>query len=140
MSTTAYPEDTPAPTRKLERSAGVQRLLAQFRPRLRDPIPRNELRAEGVLALAFLLTAAPLAALAPRQGSHSLWLIVLFIVIYAITSRVEFDLGAGYCVPSQIVLVPMLFALPAAWVPLLVAGALFGGRLMSFLKGERHPV
>ncbi|HTX31259.1 MAG TPA: HD-GYP domain-containing protein [Solirubrobacteraceae bacterium] len=123
----------------LERSAGFQRLLAQFRPRLREPLGRDELRAEGILAFAFLLTAVPLAVLAPHHGHTSLLLVVLFVVVYSVTSKVEFDLGSGYCVPTQVVLVPMLFVLPAAWVPLLVAVASVAGGLTSFLRRQRHP-
>jgi HD-GYP domain-containing protein (c-di-GMP phosphodiesterase class II) len=139
MSTTAYREEVKAPQAALERSAGVQRLLAQFRPRLQQPLAGNELRAEGILAVAFLLTAVPLAILGPQRGSHSPWLIGLLVLVYALTSKVEFDVGSGYCVPSQIVLVPMLFTLPAAWVPLIVASALFVARGASFAKGDRHP-
>jgi HD-GYP domain-containing protein (c-di-GMP phosphodiesterase class II) len=139
MSTTTYEEDVEAPQLALDRSAGLERLLAQFRPRLREPMPRDELRAEGILALAFLLAAVPLAIFAPQHGSHSPLLIAVFLIVYSITANVEFDLGAGYCVPTQVVVVPMLFALPAAWAPLLVAFALVVGRLLSFLRGERHP-
>jgi HD-GYP domain-containing protein (c-di-GMP phosphodiesterase class II) len=140
MSTTTYREDTQGPQLKLDRSAGLERLLSQFRPRLREPMPKDELRAEGVLAVAFLLVAVPLAFLAPSHGSHSLLLIFLFAVVYSITVNVEFDLGAGYCVPTQVVLVPMLFALPAGWVPLLVAFVPILSRLPDLLRGERHPV
>ena len=138
MSATVYREDMEAPKAAPERSAAVQQLLAQFRPRLREPMPKDELRAEGILACAFLLqryrwpssrriTAATRVLLMPlprRLRDHD---------------EVEFDLGSGYCVPTQVVLVPMLFALPAAWVPLMIAVALVVGRAGSFARGERHP-
>jgi HD-GYP domain-containing protein (c-di-GMP phosphodiesterase class II) len=139
MSTTTYQDGVEGPELALDRSAGIERLLAQFRPRLREPMPKEELRGEGILALAFLLLAVPFALLAPHHGSPSALLVVLFLVVYAITTKVEFDLGAGYCLPTQIVLVPMLFALPPGWVPLLVALGSIAGRLPSFLRGERHP-
>ena len=139
MTTSAYREETP-PRPRPERSAGVERLLSQFRPRLREPMPRNELRAESVLAIGFLLVALPLALLAPPRGSHSLLVILLFAAVYAVTVNVEFDLGSGYCVPTQIVLVPMLFALPAAWVPLLVALVPILSRIRHHVRGERHPL
>ena len=37
---------------------------------------------------------------------------MLFVVLYAAVSRVEFEVGIGSAVPTQLVLVPMLFALP----------------------------
>jgi hypothetical protein len=47
--------------------------------------------------------------------------ILLFIVLYAVVSRVEFEIGTGSVVPTQLVLVPMLFALPIGLVPAAVA-------------------
>lgn len=139
MSTTTYEEDVEAPRGALERSAGFQRLLAQFRPRLHEPLAPDELRAEGILACAFLLAAVPLAILAPAHGGVSPLTVVLFVVVYSITANIEFDIGSGYSVPTQIVLVPMLFAVPPGWVPLLVALAYVGGGMFSFLRGQRHP-
>jgi HD-GYP domain-containing protein (c-di-GMP phosphodiesterase class II) len=127
------------PREALERSAGVQRLLAEFRPRLAKPMAPAERRAEGVVALAFLAVAVPMAVFSPHAGSHSSLLAGLFVFLYAITSRVEFDVGAGYGVPTQLVLIPMLCALPPGWVPLLVAGGFVIGKLPSFWTGSRHP-
>src|SRR5436305_4303500 len=138
MSTPTYQENVDAQL-AMDRSAGLERLLAQFRPRLGERMPKDEFQAEGILALTFLFAAVPLAILAPQHGQHSVLLVALYLVVYAITTRVEFDLGSGYCIPTQIVLVPMLFALPAAWAPLLVAFAVMAGRLPSILRGERHP-
>ena len=123
----------------LERSAGVQRLLEQFRPSLGERMPRRELRAEAVVALAFLAAALPLALALPGHGERSLAVVALFVALYAVTSRIEFDVGAGYGVPTQLVLIPMLYALPPGWVPLLVAGAWVAGKLPSYLSGSRTP-
>ena len=37
--------------------------------------------------------------------------------MYALVARIEFPVGAGYVVPTQLVLVPMLLVLPPAAVP-----------------------
>jgi putative nucleotidyltransferase with HDIG domain len=50
--------------------------------------------------------------------------VALFVVLYAFVSRVEFEIGTGSAVPTQLILVPMLFALPIGIVPAAVAGAL----------------
>ena len=77
-----------------ERSAGVQRLLAQFRPRLAEPMQSQELRAEAIVALAFLIVAVPLAALGAAHGSRSLVVVLVFVVVMmALTSAL--DLGFG---------------------------------------------
>jgi HD-GYP domain-containing protein (c-di-GMP phosphodiesterase class II) len=127
------------PREALERSAGVQRLLAQFRPRLAKPMATRERRAEGIVALVFLAVAVPMALLSPDRSDQSPAVAALFVAIYAVTTRVEFDVGAGYGVPTQLVLIPMLYALPAGWVPLLVAGGWVLGKLPSFWTGSRHP-
>ena len=43
------------------------------------------------------------------------------MIVVAAIGGVRFDIGAGFTVPTQAVFVPMLFALPVALVPLLVA-------------------
>src|SRR5437588_7798610 len=120
-------------------SASLRRLMSQFRRRRAGPMPGREFRAEAILAGAFLLVSVPLALAAPQHGSRSAGIVLLFVVLYAVTSRIEFDVGAGYGVPIQLVLVPMLFVLPAGWVPLVVAGSVVLGALPSVLAGTRHP-
>lgn len=102
-------------------------------------MPRSELRAEIIVALMLMTVAVPLAALAPGRGSRSATTVAFFVLLYAITSWVEFDVGSGYGVPNQLVLVPMLYALPPGWVPLVLAGSFAVGKLPSILGGTRHP-
>ncbi|MGA2927602.1 MAG: HD-GYP domain-containing protein [Solirubrobacteraceae bacterium] len=123
----------------LERSVGVQRLLSQFRPRLGERMPSSELRAEAIAASAFVIAAGALTCLTPAPGRHSPAVVVMFLLLYAAASRIEFDVGAGYCVPTQLVLIPMLYALPAGWVPLVVASAWVLGKVPTFLSGNRYP-
>jgi HD-GYP domain-containing protein (c-di-GMP phosphodiesterase class II) len=99
----------------------------------------KEFRAEGLVALTFLLGAIPLAIVAPGRGSRSAAVILLFVALYAAVARIEFDVGSGYGVPTQLVLVPMLYALPPGYVPLLVAGGLVLGMLPQMLQGGRYP-
>jgi HD-GYP domain-containing protein (c-di-GMP phosphodiesterase class II) len=138
MATASNRKQSP-PRVALERSAGVQRLLSQARPRPGERMASRQLYAEGVVALAFLLAAVPLALLSPEHGSRSPAVVVLFVGLYALMSRIEFDVGSGYGFPSQLVLVPMLFAVPPGWVPLLVACGFIVGKLPSFLDETRHP-
>src|SRR5262249_52993516 len=49
-------------------------------------------------------------------------------------SRVEFEVGSGVAFPTEIVLVPMLFVLPAPIVPLAVAVGLVLGQLPDYLR------
>ncbi|HEX4679246.1 MAG TPA: HD-GYP domain-containing protein [Gaiellaceae bacterium] len=70
-------------------------------------------------AEALGVTAAAVATVAFLSGgpAFSLARLVFFVVLYAVVSRVEFEIGAGLAIPTQIVLVPMMFALPIGLVP-----------------------
>ena len=59
-------------------------------------------------------------------------------MLYAIVSRIEFPIGAGYVVPSYLVLVPMLVLLPPGLVPLLVAAGLMLGALGQWVGRPRQ--
>jgi HD-GYP domain-containing protein (c-di-GMP phosphodiesterase class II) len=123
-----------------ETTAAVQRLLSEGRPTWATRMSGRELRAEALVAVAFLLVATPLAIFAPHTGSHSPGVIVLFVVLYGAMSTIEFDVGAGYGQATQLVLIPMLFAVPPGAVPLLVAAGYVLGRLPSYIRGTRAPV
>ena len=62
---------------------------------------------------------------------------VALVALYTLVSRVEFPVGAGYVVPTQLVLVPMLVLLPPATVPLLVAAGLVLARLSDLAAPPR---
>ena len=64
---------------------------------------------------------------------------VLYVVGVAAIGHVRFEIGAGFTVPTQVVFVPMLFALPVSLVPLLVVLALALGMVPAILSG-RVPV
>ncbi len=87
---------------------------------------RLELRARRIFAAWGLLvgTAALATAILLDQGpALSLWRVAFFAALYALVSRVEFEVGNGAAIPTQLVLVPMLFELPLGVVPATVAAA-----------------
>ena len=51
----------------------------------------------------------------------------MYVAAYAFVSRIEFEVGTGAAIPTEVVLVPMLFALPVGVVPGMVALALLVG-------------
>ncbi len=95
--------------------------------------------AVGVLGGGFLVTAILLAAFVPTQRSPSLLAVAALIVAYGFVSRIEFELGSGSLVPTELLLVPMLFVLPLGWVPLAVAAAYVGGSVVDAARGRIHP-
>jgi HD-GYP domain-containing protein (c-di-GMP phosphodiesterase class II) len=85
---------------------------------------RSARRTDLVLSLwglASLVVLGACALLAHGGTSFSPLWAVLFVVLYAAASHVEFEVGTGVAVPIELVLVPMLFALPLWFVPLGVA-------------------
>jgi HD-GYP domain-containing protein (c-di-GMP phosphodiesterase class II) len=99
--------------------------------------PRDRIIASAE-ATAFLLVAIPLALLASTSRSQSLLLTGTLIGAYALASRVEFEIGSGSAIPTQLVFVPMLFLLPARVLPLAVAVGLVAGLLPDLVRRRLH--
>jgi putative nucleotidyltransferase with HDIG domain len=105
-------------------ASGRQRMLA------------GERRGELIVGTGFVVAAVSLALLGGGGESISLPVAALYVVSIAAVGHVRFDIGAGFTVPTQAVFVPMLFVLPVAWVPLLVALGLALGRLPALLRRD----
>jgi diguanylate cyclase (GGDEF)-like protein len=101
-------------------------------------VSRRELAVEGAAGLVFLASAASLVAVAGTAGFDPV-LAGLLVGLYALISRVEFPIGAGFVVPSYLVLVPMLVLQPPAAVPLMAAAGLFLGAFGQWLAGRAGP-
>lgn len=112
-------------------------LIEDARARASERLAAKDSRATLLGALAFVAVALPFALLAPSQREVSLGVLVLLVVAYAFAARVEFEVGSGFAVPTQIAFVPMLFLLPAGLVPLCVA---VGFLLCSALELVRRRV
>ncbi|MGA2926171.1 MAG: diguanylate cyclase [Solirubrobacteraceae bacterium] len=101
---------------------------------------RRELLAEAAAAILFGAVATPLALPALTGGHLRPALAALLVASYAVVSRaVKFPIGAGYVVPSYLVLVPMLLLAPPATVPLLAAGGLLLGTLGRWAARRAKP-
>lgn len=118
---------------------GVEWPLRGLRDELPAVPPRRRVAVEAVTGLLFL--AAALVLVLGVEWEHELRLLdaLLFIAAYAVASRIEFDDGACHTDPTQLVLVPMLFVLPAPAVPLVVAAGVAAGYVPDYLRGRRHP-
>jgi HD-GYP domain-containing protein (c-di-GMP phosphodiesterase class II) len=95
-----------------------------------------EERVAVAMAVGFLAAACSAAVFLPSVRSFSPVAAVLAVAAYAIASRVQFEIHEGFAAPSQLVLVPMFFALPPRDVPLLVAA----GFLVGQLHRRTHPL
>jgi diguanylate cyclase (GGDEF)-like protein len=98
----------------------------------------RELRCESVAAVLFVAAALTLL-LAGDETGFSWGPAAILVGSYAIASRIEFQIGVGYVVPSQLVLVPMLLLMPPSVVPALAAAGLVAGALLDLALGRSRP-
>jgi diguanylate cyclase (GGDEF)-like protein len=118
----------------------IDRLVEESRKRPSSTLTHREWLVAAISTCGYLCAAVsmlfvfgvPLADVATPAAA-------LFIVAYALVSRIEFEIGTGAAVPTELVLVPMLFALPAAAVPLVVALAYVLAASIDIAKGELRP-
>jgi HD-GYP domain-containing protein (c-di-GMP phosphodiesterase class II) len=111
-------------------------LVAASRERAVSSLSPGERLTHGLTAAVFVVVAACLAALDLPQTESAWLLALLFIATVALASRIELEVGSGFASPEELVLIPMLFALPAGWVPTVVALGLVSGQLPSYLRGR----
>src|SRR6476646_2880404 len=88
------------------------------------PMPTALRRSEALIAAAYLLAAVPLPVFAGLELKFSPPTAPRSVLGMAVASQIRFDTGAGFTVPTQALFVPLLFAVPASLVPLLVPVAL----------------
>jgi hypothetical protein len=104
---------------------------------------RVQLRARGVerlveagLAFGFVVVAVAMALLLPSPRALDVPTLAILIGAYVVCSRAKFDIADGHTVPTELVLVPMLFLLPTPAVPLAVAGGDLLGRGYDYASGH----
>lgn len=114
------------------------RLMEESRARLSAPMQPRELKAQMLVGLPFLLVATLLVIVGLDESIDPV-AVVVFVVAAALMGRLEFETGAGFMVPTQLIFVPMLFVLPPAIVPLVVVAALALDRMPEVLRGRLHP-
>jgi HD-GYP domain-containing protein (c-di-GMP phosphodiesterase class II) len=123
----------------LDSDPAVERLLADVRPRTALAPPRRELLAELGGALALLAACAGMAAAFGIGHWPSIPVLVALVAAQMVAGRVRFDVGAGYTTPTEVVLVPILFAVPPAGAPLVVVACALLRRLPEVFDRRVHP-
>ncbi len=114
-------------------------LVARARMRARGRLSISDRLIAIILATAFLGAAISGALFLPPVRHFSPAAAVLAVVVYAVVSRVRFEVSNLWVFPTQLVLVPMLFTLPPRSVPLVVAAGLLLGKLPDFARGTLAP-
>src|SRR5690242_15833303 len=116
----------------------VEALVADARQRRPKPMSPRERLYAGVSAAAFLGVVALLSSILPRHAPENPWVLVLPVLLYALGTRCQFEVGTGFAMPAQIAFIPMLFLAPLPLVPLLVAPGYLLGRLPEFILKRSH--
>jgi HD-GYP domain-containing protein (c-di-GMP phosphodiesterase class II) len=114
-------------------------LIEESRARAAQPLAGRDLRSAVLIGAAFVAAAGAALALLPTHRSPSALTIGMLVAAYALTSRVKFEVRTGLALPTELVLVPMLFLLPAKAVPLCVAAGMLLGRLPELVRRKTHP-
>ena len=114
----------------------AEQLFARGRSRAVARAHGRERAVEQVTGAAFLVAALGMAMfLSSPRGLDAATLAVLSFA-YVVASRAKFDIADGYTVPTELVLVPMLFLLPTPVVPLVVSLSWLLGRLIDYATGR----
>jgi HD-GYP domain-containing protein (c-di-GMP phosphodiesterase class II) len=113
----------------------AQRVIEEQRARRLSRLARRERRSIFVSAGAFVACAVLMAAVLPTDRSPGALATLLLIAVYALAFRLDFEVGTGSAVPTQLVLVPMLFVLPTGIVPLAVAAGVIVSSLAEYAGG-----
>jgi HD-GYP domain-containing protein (c-di-GMP phosphodiesterase class II) len=117
-------------------TSNPEELFARGRSRARLRARGRERQVEFAAGGLFLVVAVAMALLlhSPRTIDWSTTAIV--VVAYVAAARAKFDIADGYTVPTELVLVPMLFLLPTPIVPLVVAFSWTLGRVIDAAIGH----
>ena len=99
----------------------------------------REAITEAVSGGAFLAAATTMAVVIPWGRSLTPIAAILLVLLFAAASRVKLEDRIGHTDPTQIVLVPMLYFLPCALVPLAVCCGLLLGNLPDYVARRRDP-
>ena len=71
-----------------------------------------------------------------RRRTASPLLVLVLVGAYALAYNVEFEVGPGLAVATELVFVPMLFLLPLELVPLCVAAGVMLGNVVELAEGR----
>jgi hypothetical protein len=113
-----------------------EQLFARGRTRAMVGARGRERAVEQVTGGVFLLVALGMALFLDSPRSLNLPALAVLVVAYVVACRAKFDIADGYTVPTELVLVPMLFLLPTPAVPLVVSLSWLLGRLIDYATGR----
>jgi HD-GYP domain-containing protein (c-di-GMP phosphodiesterase class II) len=111
-------------------------LIEDGRARRSARLGSRELWASVVTGGGFLVAAMTVLVLHDSPVEVSPVLVLALIAAYALAYNVEFEVGPGLAVGTQLAFVPMLFLLPLELVPLCVAAGVMLGNVLELAEGK----
>ena len=113
-------------------------MAASWERRTRN-LERREQIADGAFALAFVAAASALPLVFGVQRDVDAAVAAAYTLAFALAGLVRFHSGTGYGTPTQLVFVPMLFALPPEVVPLSVGAGAVLTKMLLVARGRVGP-
>jgi HD-GYP domain-containing protein (c-di-GMP phosphodiesterase class II) len=113
-----------------------EQLFARGRSRELSKAEGRERAVEWTAGGGFLLVALGMALFMDSPRALETAPLAVLVIAYVIACRAKFDIADGYTVPTELVLVPMLFLLPTPAVPLVVSLSWALGRLIDYASGS----
>ncbi len=113
----------------------IEQLFARGRARAAAAPNLRERSVESIVGIGFLAVALAMALRFDSPRALEPLPLAVLVAAYVVACRAKFDFADGYTVPTELVLVPMLFLLPTPQVPLLVSLSWALGRLLDYASG-----
>jgi len=127
-----------ATTKSILLDPDEQQVIEEQRARRLQRLALRERVAFVLFTCGFAGAALTTAVVFHSNRSPSALTIALLVAAYAAAFRLDFEIGTGSAVPTQLILVPMLFLLPVGFVPLAVAAGIVLGTLDHCIRGDLH--
>ncbi len=114
-----------------------QALIEASRERAREGSRRRDRVSltHAVSAVAYVAAAGVFAAVVPTHRTVSLAALAVLVVGYAIATRIQFEVGSGVVIPTELAFAPMLFILPARDVPLAIVAGIVLSQIPEIVRG-----
>ncbi len=105
-------------------SPEIEALFKEQSQREESRPPLRAVVVEVIATVALALAVLAMLTLFPGGDAARPAVLLALVVAYALAASVRFDVGLGYTSPVQLVAIPMWFAVPPAYLPVLIAAGL----------------
>ena len=121
-------------------SPALEEQVTAARARRHRMLIGREAFGRALMLAVFLASSACFFVTVDSSRSVPWWVYVGFVVAYAGLSEIQFEVGGGLALPTELVFVPMLFVLPVSTVPLVVGAGLSLSAMIDVHRGALSPL